>query len=260
MKIKASNQKGITLVALIITIIVLLILAVVTINAVNEGSLFSYANNAARTYSEKAEEENSLITGYISKIGEYDKDNNGDGTEIDLSGTYYSYDQDPKQTLTVIKTGDNTYTGTNTYGTFEGELRDGGATIYNITQDFPINLFYNGDTVYFVLNIQPYYFTNNSNNMFPAAIPSGNYVTSDNTKRIIISGETWKCQDSSDNGQTWTDAQATYWRGDHCGIAPGSTNTALFVGYIDNDYIEYMSGQYENEKITLNGYDLILQQ
>ncbi len=63
-----KGDKGITLVALIITIIVLLILAVVTISAVNEGSLFSHANNAAEAYSKSAEEENSLISNYISKI------------------------------------------------------------------------------------------------------------------------------------------------------------------------------------------------
>ncbi len=66
------EEKGITLVALIITIIVLLILAVVTISAVNEGSLFSHANNAATTYSEAADEENTLITGYISKLEQYE--------------------------------------------------------------------------------------------------------------------------------------------------------------------------------------------
>jgi hypothetical protein len=63
-----KENKGITLVALIITIIVLLILAVVTINAVNEGSLFAHANNAATAYSQRAEEENSIISSYIGKI------------------------------------------------------------------------------------------------------------------------------------------------------------------------------------------------
>ena len=68
---KIKNNKGITLIALIITIILLLILAIVTISAVNEGNLFAHANNAARTYSERAEEENTLLSNYVSYIEEY---------------------------------------------------------------------------------------------------------------------------------------------------------------------------------------------
>ncbi len=71
-----KDNKGITLVALIITIIVLLILAVVTISAVNGGNLFAHANNAATTYSQKAEEENSMISSYISKMEQYDAGSN----------------------------------------------------------------------------------------------------------------------------------------------------------------------------------------
>ena len=73
-----KENKGITLVALIITIIVLLILAVVTISAVNEGSLFAHANNATEAYSKSAEEENTLISGYIGKIEEYAGEQNSD--------------------------------------------------------------------------------------------------------------------------------------------------------------------------------------
>ena len=64
----SKTQKGITLIALIITIIVLLILAVVTISAVNEGSIFAHANNAATRYSEEAERENRLISNLLDKI------------------------------------------------------------------------------------------------------------------------------------------------------------------------------------------------
>ncbi len=65
------EEKGITLVALIITIIVLLILAVVTISAVNEGSLFSHANNAATKYTAAAEKENTMISGYVTEMEKY---------------------------------------------------------------------------------------------------------------------------------------------------------------------------------------------
>ena len=54
MNVKIKQNKAITLIALIITIIVLLILAVVTISAVNEGSIFAHANNAATRYKEEA--------------------------------------------------------------------------------------------------------------------------------------------------------------------------------------------------------------
>ena len=67
------ENKGITLVALIITIIVLLILAVVTISAVNEGSLFAHANNAATTYSEAQKEENTMIANWVTELEKHDK-------------------------------------------------------------------------------------------------------------------------------------------------------------------------------------------
>ena len=70
-----KENKGITLVALIITIIVLLILAVVTISAVNEGSLFSYANNAAEGYSKAQEEENTMISNWLAEIAKHDPSN-----------------------------------------------------------------------------------------------------------------------------------------------------------------------------------------
>ena len=63
-----KENKGKTLVALIITIIVLLILAVVTISAVNEGSLFAHANNAATAYSEAQKEENTMISNWLTEI------------------------------------------------------------------------------------------------------------------------------------------------------------------------------------------------
>ena len=79
---KRSN--GITLVALIITIIVLLILAVVTIAAVNEGKLFEHANNAAKIYSEKAEEENALLS---EIFGDLKKGNKQETSQTENSGT-----------------------------------------------------------------------------------------------------------------------------------------------------------------------------
>ena len=55
------EQKGITLVALIITIIVLLILAMVSISLVMNGGIISRANNAVNNYaSAEANEQGQL--------------------------------------------------------------------------------------------------------------------------------------------------------------------------------------------------------
>ena len=86
-----KEEKGITLVALIITIIVLLILAVVTISAVNEGSLFAHANNAARSYDEAARYENAMVANHIFAMEKYDGGSNKEEQtgEVDpIVGTY----------------------------------------------------------------------------------------------------------------------------------------------------------------------------
>ena len=84
-----KTQKGITLIALIITIIVLLILAVVTISAVNEGSIFAHANNAATRYSQEAERENALIHNLLGTLpGEGTQDNPPDEPVVETSWTY----------------------------------------------------------------------------------------------------------------------------------------------------------------------------
>ena len=63
---KTKEQKGITLVALIITIVVLLILAVTAIGALQESGIILHTQNAARDYNEAQGNENSAIQGYDS--------------------------------------------------------------------------------------------------------------------------------------------------------------------------------------------------
>ena len=90
-----KTQKGITLIALIITIVVLLILAVVTISAVNEGSIFAHANNAATRYSQEAERENSLIHNLLGTLlGEGPQDN--PPPEEPVVETSWTYDEGTK--------------------------------------------------------------------------------------------------------------------------------------------------------------------
>ena len=60
-----KNQKGITLIALIITIIVMLILVAVTISMAVNGGLFGYAGNAASETKTALEDEKNLGDGSV---------------------------------------------------------------------------------------------------------------------------------------------------------------------------------------------------
>ena len=64
-----KNQKGITLVALVITIVVLLILAGVAITlAVNQGELFNHANNAVTEWNDKVNQEDKAINNALNYL------------------------------------------------------------------------------------------------------------------------------------------------------------------------------------------------
>jgi len=87
MKEKFKNEKGITLIALIITIIILVILAAVSIRAVYEMGIVGYAINGTQQYVERAKEENQMLdeTGRriedaVSKVKEIQGGNGESGT------------------------------------------------------------------------------------------------------------------------------------------------------------------------------------
>ena len=65
---KKTNNRGITLVALIITIVVLLILAVVAIGQAQDSNIVGYAQNAASKYTEAEANEVSLLTTYETQL------------------------------------------------------------------------------------------------------------------------------------------------------------------------------------------------
>ena len=65
---RIRQEKGITLIALIITIVVLLILAVVTINSIQGDGIIEYAKNAADEYTAKADEEQESINTLLGQI------------------------------------------------------------------------------------------------------------------------------------------------------------------------------------------------
>lgn len=67
-----KNQKGITLVALVITVIVLLILAGTAITlALDGGGLFSHANNAATKWNDAVNLENNALTNLMTNANAY---------------------------------------------------------------------------------------------------------------------------------------------------------------------------------------------
>ena len=85
-KVKAKNNKGITLIALVITIIVLLILAGVTIAALSgDNGILRRATEAKEQTNQKNDEETEKIGGYESTIDQY-VDGNGGGSGSGGSG------------------------------------------------------------------------------------------------------------------------------------------------------------------------------
>ncbi len=127
-----NNTNGITLIALILTMIIILILTAATINAVNEGRLFSYANNAATSYSAAAREENSIIAGYLFKLnGSQPKPHSiYYNTPYVFRGTGTYNNQERPITVTFEINTDNSISVTNLYecGLKEGE---GSGSIYD---------------------------------------------------------------------------------------------------------------------------------
>ena len=63
MKKCIENEKGITLIALIITVIVLVLLAAVSISAAYQSGIIKYAVNGTTEYYEQGHRENVIING-----------------------------------------------------------------------------------------------------------------------------------------------------------------------------------------------------
>ena len=101
MKERMKNQKGITLIALIITIVVLMILAAVTINSVKDGGIITHAQDAANDYTVASEKE-QIQLGYseyiMSKV-------NNKTAELRIAGATVTGDEENGWTVTFEKTG-----------------------------------------------------------------------------------------------------------------------------------------------------------
>lgn len=66
-----KQQKGITLIALVITIIVLLILAIVSISLVWQDGIINHAKNGVNAYSEAQVNEQAQIDAANTAMGQY---------------------------------------------------------------------------------------------------------------------------------------------------------------------------------------------
>ena len=81
MKMK-NNNKGITLVALVITIIILLILAGITIASLRSSGLFSAAQDAKTKTEEKQLEENTTLNEYANEIAKWTGNSQSKALEV----------------------------------------------------------------------------------------------------------------------------------------------------------------------------------
>ncbi len=89
MKLKKEN-KGITLVALVITIILLIILAGISITQLTGNGLFENAKLAKEKYFNEQEKENKTLASYEEQISEYvgnGRDNNYSSIELDYDNS-----------------------------------------------------------------------------------------------------------------------------------------------------------------------------
>ena len=98
MKTKIKNNKGITLIALIITIIIMLILVAITINVVINSGLITSAKNAGKktrtAYEEEAQVENKIKVGdenvidYLNKLNQEEEEKEYIPTTTSYVGKY----------------------------------------------------------------------------------------------------------------------------------------------------------------------------
>ena len=99
-----KNERGITLIALIITIVVMLILVVVSIRIALETGLFDTAGKATKNWEEQQDKEGELSSGKVTiggveydSMGEYANSISG---EVDFEKLFETAEKHPEQTKT----------------------------------------------------------------------------------------------------------------------------------------------------------------
>ena len=121
---RTKEQKGITLIALIITIVVLLILAAVAINSIQNDGILHYAQNAADSWNKAQANEQAMLGDYLNYLNNIGSGNDEVPTVTPKVGQYVeydvSYDDMYNSTSTATKTFGKTdgwrYLGTDTDG------------------------------------------------------------------------------------------------------------------------------------------------
>ena len=89
MQMIKKENKGITLIALIITIIILLILAGITIEQINNNGLFKNTKIASEKYKNKSDEEKEVLSNYINSVNNIA--NTREETEKNFIGIIYRH-------------------------------------------------------------------------------------------------------------------------------------------------------------------------
>ena len=95
-----KQNKGITLVALVVTIIILLILAGISIQALTQTNLFTQAKRAKNATENAQREENKILSEYINEMNEYSYEKLIDIVEI---GDYVDYNATNQYSYTSMQ-------------------------------------------------------------------------------------------------------------------------------------------------------------
>ena len=134
---KRQENKGITLIALVVTIVVLIILATVSINAVlGQNGIIGKAKQARESYKKSVKEEDTAMQELLNEMAQYDTDNSGsgggttkpaEGITATVEGKTVTITKDNvatylgrvvsnyKPTTNTVTVGTNTYTVSNNY-------------------------------------------------------------------------------------------------------------------------------------------------
>ena len=97
---KTREQKGITLIALVITIVVLLILAVVAINSIKDEGLIAKTEEATEKYNQSVQNEADRLNEYLQFLNKYNGEGSDEQEEPEGPKTYLTYAEGQEVILT----------------------------------------------------------------------------------------------------------------------------------------------------------------
>ena len=106
--LRKKNNKGITLIALVITIITLLIVAGISIQAITNTGIFAQAQQAKEKYKNKQSEEGQILNEFEQKLGNYQLPENTEDEPQDIGIEVALKDEWGTDAVKYIKTSDGT--------------------------------------------------------------------------------------------------------------------------------------------------------